>query len=156
MGQLQWNHQSTSKSKKKIEFVRLNKRLLLKKTPIAGGENSEVPFNLYCPSMQGKLYKGICPACKSYWPSAAAMLRHAKCHRKTRQVIESEGSEIELESEGERREIESESESEFESESERESNKQEKEEDIMPTSTNIFDILASPFMEVELILESLC
>ena len=83
------------------------------------------------------------------------MLRHKKCHWKTKQVIEPEGSEIELESEGEGNKIKSESESEFKSESERESNKQEKEEDIMPTFTNIFDILASPFMEVEQILESL-
>ena len=45
--------------------------------------------------------------------------------------------------------IELEGESEFESKSEREINKQEKEEDIMPMFTNIFDILASPFMEVK-------
>ena len=67
------------KNQKKIEFVRPNKRLLLKKTSIAGGEYTEVPFDLYCPSMQGKLSKGICPVCKSYWPRAAAMLRHKKC-----------------------------------------------------------------------------
>ena len=60
---------------------------------------------------------------------------------------EREGNEIKLESEGEGSKIESKI--EFESESERESNKQEKEEDIMPTFTNIFDILASPFMEAE-------
>ena len=76
------------------------------------------------------------------------MLRHKKCHWKTKQVIECEGSEIELESKGEGSKIELESEKEFELESERESNKQEKEED-MPAFTNIFDILASPFMEVE-------
>ena len=80
-------------------------------------------FDLYCPSMQGKLFKGMCPVCESYWASAAAMLCHKKCHRKTKQVIERQGSEIELESEGEGSEIESENESEFESESERESNK---------------------------------
>ena len=83
----------------------------------------EVPFDLCCPSMQGKLSKGICPVYKSYWPSAAAMLCHKKCYRKNKQVIELEGSEIELESEGGESEIESESESEFESESGRESNK---------------------------------
>ena len=73
--------------------------------------------------MQGKLSKGICPVCESYWPSAAAMLCHKKCHRKTKQVIKREGSEIELESEGEESKIELENESEFESESKRESNK---------------------------------
>ena len=99
--------------------------------------------------MQGKLSKDICPVCKSYCPSPAGILRHNKCHQKTKQVIEREGSEIELESEGDRSEIESGSENKFQSESERESNKKEKEEDIMSTFTNIFDILASPFMEVE-------
>ena len=98
--------------------------------------------------MQWKLSKGICPVCKSHWPSAAEILCHKKCHRKTKQVIEREGSEIEVESEGEGSKIELECESEFESESQRESNKQEK-KDIMPTFTNIFDILASPFMEVD-------
>ena len=135
------------KNQKKFEFVRLNKRLLLKKTPIAGGKYTQVPFDLYWPSMQGKLSKGICPVCKSYSPSAAAILRHKKSHRKTKQVIEHEAIEIELQSEGEGREIESESESEFELGNETESNKQEKEEYI--SFTNIFDILASPFMEVE-------
>ena len=76
-------------------------------------------FSLYYPSIQGKLSKGICPVCKSYW----RMLRHKKFHRKTKQVIERKGSEIELQSEGEGSQIKSESESEFESESERESNK---------------------------------
>ena len=98
----------------------------------------EVPFDLYFPSVQGKLSKDICPVCKSYCPSAAAMLRHKKCHQKTKQVIEGEGSKIKSEGEGE-----------FELESEREINKQEKEEDIMPMFTNIFDILTSPFMEVK-------
>ena len=41
------------KNQKKIEFVRLNRRLLLKKTPIAAGEYTGVPLDLYCPSMQG-------------------------------------------------------------------------------------------------------
>ena len=77
------------------------------------------------------------------------MLCHKKCHWKTKLVIECEGSEIKLESEGEGSKIELKSESESESESERETNKQEKEEDNMPTFANIFDILASPFMELE-------
>ena len=68
----------------------------------------EVPFDLYCPSMQGKLSKGICPICKSYCPNVAAMLRHKKCHQKTKQIIEYEGTEIKLESEGEGCKIESE------------------------------------------------
>ena len=77
------------------------------------------------------------------------MLHHKKCHQKTKQVIEGEGSEIKLESEGEGSKIKLEGEGEFELESEREINKPEKEEDIMPMFTNIFDILASPFMEVK-------
>ena len=68
---------------KKFEFVQLTKRLLLKETPMAGKEYDEVPFDLYCPSMQEKLTKGICKLCKRYWPSAAAMIRHKKCHHKS-------------------------------------------------------------------------
>ena len=100
-------------------------------------------------SMQETLSSSICLVCKSYWPSSAAVLCHKKCHWKTKLVIECEGSEIKLESEGEGSKIELKSESESESESERETNKQEKEEDNMPTFANIFDILASPFMELE-------
>ena len=99
--------------------------------------------------MQGTLAKGICPVSKSYWPSEATMLRPKKFHQKAKQVTEREGNEIELESEGGGSKIESESESEFKSKSGRESKKQEKEKDIMPTFTNIYDILVSPFIEVE-------
>ena len=133
------------KNPKSFDFVKLNNRLLLKKTPIAGGVYTKVPFDLYCPSMQGKLSKGICPVCESYWPSAAAMLRHKKCHRKISQLIQNEGSESELESEDERNEIAL---SEFISGNESESNKHET-ENIIPKFINIFDILASPFMEVQ-------
>ena len=52
------------KNQTKFEFFRLNKRLLLKKTRTGGGEYSEVPFNLYCPSMQEKLSKAYVPFVK--------------------------------------------------------------------------------------------
>ena len=63
---------------KKLEFVQFTKRLLPEKTPMPGKEYDEVPFDLYCPSMQKKLEKGICKLCRRYWPSAAAMTRHKK------------------------------------------------------------------------------
>ena len=87
---------------KKFELVQLTKRLLVKKTPVAGKEYDEVSFDLYCPSMQEKLTKDICKLCKRYWPSAAEMIRHKKCQRKS---IENE---LEMESEDSGSERESE------------------------------------------------
>ena len=43
---------------------------------------------MYCPSLDGKLEKGICKKCGAYWPSHAAMIRHRKCHRKTTVIVE--------------------------------------------------------------------
>ena len=67
-----------------------------------GKEYDEVPFDLYCPSIQEKLTKSICKLCKRYWPSAATMIRHKKCHCKS---IENE-FEIESEDSGSERESE--------------------------------------------------
>lgn len=65
----------------KYEFAPLLKRLLLNKSPNEAKSFDEVPFDLYCPSMKDKLKKGVCSKCGRYWPSAAAMLRHKKCHK---------------------------------------------------------------------------
>ena len=45
---------------------------------------------MYCPSLDGKIEKGICKKCGAYWPSQVAMIRHRKCHRKTTVVVESD------------------------------------------------------------------
>ena len=45
---------------------------------------------MYCPSLDGKLEKGICKKCGAYWPSQATMIRHRKCHRQTTVVVESD------------------------------------------------------------------
>ena len=43
--------------------------------------------------MAENLSKGICPKCGQYWPSGAAMKRHAKCHQKCANVPESKSEE---------------------------------------------------------------
>ena len=64
----------------KLAFSSLSQRALTKVQPIAAKSFIDVPFDIYCPSMEKKLDKGICPICASYWPSQAAMNRHRKCH----------------------------------------------------------------------------
>ena len=63
-------------------YAPLKERLIQQLLPREANKYDVAPFDLYCPSMVDKLRKGICPQCKSYWPSQAAMLRHAKCHPK--------------------------------------------------------------------------
>ena len=105
-----------------------------------------MPFDLYCPSMQEKLSKGICKICNRYWPSAAAMIRHKKCHRNV--------NELEAESEeesGRESEVDEESSHELSGEEAmpEESSSNENDGEIMPVFRNIFDVLASPFIEEE-------
>ena len=50
------------------------------KIPLEAERYEVTPFELYCPSICGKSTPGICPVCSLYWPSAAAMKRHKKCH----------------------------------------------------------------------------
>ena len=98
-----------------------------------GKEYDEVPFDLYCPSVQEKLANGIWKLCNRYWPSKATMIRHKKCHRK---LIENE---LEMESKD--------SGSERESELDEESSNYQNNGEEMSVFRNIFDILASPFIE---------
>ena len=125
------------KNPKKVGFVRLTKRLLLKKIPFAATKYDEVPFDLYCPSMQEKLSKGICKISNRYWPSAAAMIRHKKCHHNV--------NELEAESEEESgRECEVDKESSHELSCEEampeESSSNENDGEIMPVFRNTFDV----------------
>ena len=89
------------KNLKKFEFASLQKRVLLKKIPEEGKKYDKIiPFDLYCPSMEDKIKPGICPICCTYWPSAAAMLRHKKCHgkrKRTRRIRKLSSSEEEEE-----------------------------------------------------------
>ena len=68
------------KNPKNFEFAFLSKRLLIRKQPIKGSEYATAPFDFHCQSMKEKLWKGICSICDSCRPTAAAMLRHKKCH----------------------------------------------------------------------------
>ena len=103
-------------------------RVIHKQYPEAAGSYKKSPFDLYCPSIQEKLKKGICPKCGHYWPSAAAMKRHSKCHKEPGQVAESEVTdEIEVE------EMEVTARSTI------------LDEEPMPVISNWIDHLASPF-----------
>ena len=63
-------------------YAPLKERLIQQLMPREASKYGIAPFDLYCPSMVDKLKKGICRQCGSYWPSQAAMLRHAKCHKR--------------------------------------------------------------------------
>ena len=148
------------KRPKEYEFAPLSKRLLLKKRPVEAAKYEIVPFDLFCPSMQGKLEPGICPECKSYWPSAAAMLRHKKCHgrkprgRRRQPAHVDEESDVDDESDfdedDEADEVEEETEDdEVDEETEDDEVEEEAEDEDIPIFENIFEILQSPFVEEE-------
>ena len=76
-------------NQKSYKFALLHQRLFAKVKPQVSINYGIVPFDMYCPSLDGKLGKGICKKCGAYWSSQAAMIRHRKCHRKTTVVVES-------------------------------------------------------------------
>ena len=118
---------------KNFDFAPLHKRLLLKQSPNKAKSFGEVPFDLYSPSMKEKLEKGICKICDMYWPSAAAMLRHKKCHKSSDESDEETEEEMIL----------------AESDEENERNPESIDDDRMPVFDNIFEKLVSPFVEEE-------
>ena len=61
-------------NQKGYKFAPLHQRLLAKVKPKASINYAIVPFDMYCPSFDGKLEKGICKKCGVYWPSQAAMM----------------------------------------------------------------------------------
>ena len=77
-------------NQKCYKFAPLHQRLLAKFKPQVSINYAIVPFDMYCPSLDGKLEKGICKKCGEYWPSQAAMMRHRKCHHKRGKTTESD------------------------------------------------------------------
>jgi hypothetical protein len=70
----------------KFKFANLHQRLVTKKLSNEGktGKNGNprpVPFDSYCPSLQGHIDERVCDTCASYWPCKAAVLRHVKAHK---------------------------------------------------------------------------
>ena len=53
-------------NKKSYKFVPLHQRLLVKVKPQVSINYAIVPFDIYCPSLDGKLEKGICKKCGAY------------------------------------------------------------------------------------------
>ena len=76
-------------NQKSYKLVLLHQRLLAKVKPQVSINYAIVPFDMYCPLLDGKLKKGIYKKCGAYWPSQAAMIRYRKCQRKTTFVVES-------------------------------------------------------------------
>ena len=67
----------------KYKFAPLARGLLLKKSP-KSTDNMYFPFDLYRPSMEGKLLKGVCSECGHYWLCQAAMKRHQVIHQENK------------------------------------------------------------------------
>ena len=111
---------------RKYSFVNLQDRLLHNRKPEEAEQYERVPFDLYCPSMNGKLDRGIFPTCYHYWPSEAAMKRHKVCHGGSIPITTSTASH-DSETEGAGL----------------------KNNTAVPVFENIFDILKSPFVECE-------
>ena len=57
---------------KQHKFASLRERIIMNILPNEAENYTRPPFDLYCPSMQEKLEKGICTTCGKYWPSEAA------------------------------------------------------------------------------------
>ena len=53
-------------NQKSYKFAPLHQRLLAKVKPQASIDYVIVPFGMYCPSLDGKLEKGICKKCGAY------------------------------------------------------------------------------------------
>ena len=73
----------------------------MERYPAEKAKYEVAPLDLHCPSMKGKLDKGICKTCNQYWPSQAAILRLKKAHKeKSHREIEEEKSDEEQTEEG--------------------------------------------------------
>ena len=66
----------------KYEFAPLACCLLLTKSPKS--TDMYFPFDLYCPSMEGKLLKGVWGECGRYWPSQTAMKKCQVMHQENK------------------------------------------------------------------------
>ena len=53
-------------NKRSYKFTPLHQRLLVKVKPQVSINYAIVPFDIYCPSLDGKLEKGICKKCGAY------------------------------------------------------------------------------------------
>ena len=120
----------------KCEFAPLASRLLLKKSP-ESTDDMYFPFDLYCPSVEVKLLKGVYSDCGHHWPSQVAMKRHQVMHGENKEENSGNKSSINFKWEGPPTSSEN---SDLETEVEAV-------EDRMPVFNNIFDVYKSPFVE---------
>ena len=108
-------------------FASLTERLVQKLVPASALHHTAVPFDFYCPSMQGKLNERIFPKCGMYWRSKAALGRHMPCHNVRRSAFEQKESDSEIE----------------------DSEKCTDKDEVMPVFDNIFEIFQSSFIVLE-------
>ena len=91
----------------KHEFAPLKDRLLWQLKPNSVSTDFKlIPFDIYCPSMFDSIDQGVCKTCGVYWPSKAAMLRHAVCHKNnipTGQAVEDDIEEEPVEEDADER-----------------------------------------------------
>ena len=74
----------------KCEFAPLASCLLLKKSP-ESTDDMYFPFDLYCPSVEVKLLKGVYSDCGHHWPSQVAMKRHQVMHGENKEENSGKG-----------------------------------------------------------------
>ena len=78
-----------AKNPKAHTYATLQQRILYKQLlPESARKYKDLPFDLYCPSMESKLAECLCKKCGQYWPFKAAVGRHMKCHKVTAAIIE--------------------------------------------------------------------
>ena len=118
------------------EVASKNFALLICPIEASAARYNNIPFDLYCPSIQNKLKEGIWPKCQHYWPSQAAMKRYMKCHKLSAATSPALAA------------------SAASTASEEEEQKEKKDDDKleittmeerMPVFDNIFDVFLSPF-----------
>ena len=131
---------------KEYKYAPLKDRLIQQLRPREAEKYAVTPFDLYCPSMFDKLKKGICQHCNSYWPTQAAMQRHAKCHKKARRKKTAALAITENDSDSEEEVAADDEDAGAEV---AQNYAMPVQNDAMPVR-NIFDILQSPFVEEEL------
>ena len=93
-------------SQAKFEFLPLGERILFEKKLLTSNLKEKygdvLPYDAFCPTIQEKLLKRICPKCKKYHATIKSLSQHKrvckeKSKKKSSQRIESSDSESEVE-----------------------------------------------------------
>ena len=97
---------SDNSSQAKFEFLPLGERILFEKKLLSVGLKEKygdyLPYDAFCPTVQDKLLKRICPKCKKYHATIKSLTTHKRVckessRKKSSQRVESSDSESEAE-----------------------------------------------------------